>query len=109
MDRKITLRAVMFKSGDFWVGQCLEHDIAAQAKTVTDLPYQLERAIIGYVVVALDNKMEPLENVPPAPARFERMFQNGVKIEPAAAHHFTLSGVPQPEIPDMRLADLIPA
>lgn len=63
---------------EFWVGQCLEHDIAAQAKTLNDLPYQLEHAIVGPVVIAIEHKIEPLENVPPAPARFERMFEKGI-------------------------------
>lgn len=109
MERKITLRALMFKSGEFWMGQCLEYDIAAQAKTVTDLPYQLERAIVGHIVIALDNKMEPFESVPPAPSRFERMFENGMKVSAPTDHRFTVEGLPQPEIPDLRIADLIPA
>jgi hypothetical protein len=109
MDSKITLRAVVFKSGDFWVGQCLEHDIAAQAKTINELPYQLQRAIVGHVVIAIEHKMEPFENVPPAPARFERMFEKGMKVSPTQEHRFTVQGIPQPEIPDLRIADLIRA
>jgi hypothetical protein len=109
MERKVTLRAVMFKSGKFWVGQCLEHDIAAQASTPKELPYQLERAIVGHLVIAQDNGLVPLENVPPAPARFYKMFDEGLKIEASLEHRFTVKGLPQPEIPELRLADPIPA
>jgi len=33
VEKRVLLRAVVFKSGDLWVGQCLEYDIAVQVKT----------------------------------------------------------------------------
>jgi hypothetical protein len=72
-----TINAVIYKVGDTWHAQCLEHDIAARAKTPQDLSYALQRAIAAHQVIAGDD----LAAVPPAPAFFRQMFERGLKLE----------------------------
>jgi hypothetical protein len=81
MAKKIALRAVIFKSGDWWIGQCLEHDIGAQAKALKQIADELERAIVAHIVVAVENKLEPFKSIPPAPRRYWKMFDEGLKLE----------------------------
>ncbi|MBM4441344.1 MAG: hypothetical protein FJ027_13080 [Candidatus Rokubacteria bacterium] len=105
MENTISFRAVIFKSGDAWIGQCLEHDIAAQATTAKELTYQLERAVVGHIVIAHENGMTPFENVKPAPSRYWKMFEQGLKVEAPTDHRFVVSGHPSPPIPEIRLSD----
>ena len=46
--------AVIFQEGNLWVAQCLEFDIAAQASTVKELGYELQRVLVGHVVSSLE-------------------------------------------------------
>ena len=39
------IRAVAYQQGDHWIGQCLEFDIATQARTFKDLKTSLIRVI----------------------------------------------------------------
>ncbi|UGA47226.1 hypothetical protein HU230_0014735 [Bradyrhizobium quebecense] len=60
-----TLRIVTFKDGDFWVAQCLEHDVCAQANDLDTLRSRIE--------VALEAE-SPLERLPAAPAHFFELW-----------------------------------
>lgn len=53
-----------------WVGQCLQYDIGAQASSLPELLYQLQRSFVGHVVVALENDLAPFECLPPAPEEY---------------------------------------
>ena len=59
-----TLRTVVFKDGDMWVAQCLEHDVCVQACDLTTLRSRMEVAMA----------VEILQAVPPAPGRFFDMW-----------------------------------
>src|SRR5260370_40277349 len=91
--QKMALRAVMFKSGNAWVGQVLGYDIAAPGRTPKDLFYQMERAIVGHMLIATENGLEPFQNLPSAPDRYRKMFEEGLKVEPPKDHVFTVAGL----------------
>jgi hypothetical protein len=71
--------AVLFQEGEWWSAQCLEYDIAAQAKTLPDLRYELQRVLISHVCVALELGREPFEGLGSAPQKFWEMFE-GAKM-----------------------------
>jgi len=74
--------AVLFQEGEWWSAQCLEYDIAAQAKTLSALRYELQRVLTSHVCVALDLGREPFEGLDPAPQRFWEMFEGAnMRIE----------------------------
>jgi hypothetical protein len=77
----ITVHGVLFKEGDWWVGQWLEYDIAAQAKTVKQLAYELQRSLIGHVVIRTQEGRKPFELMEKAPERYWKMYEEGMKIE----------------------------
>jgi hypothetical protein len=52
MGSRPTIRAVAFEHGDHWVAQCLEHDIATQARTLDSLLDELERILAAYILDA---------------------------------------------------------
>ncbi len=84
--RRQSFRIVCFKEGEAWSAQCLEFDIATQAKMPRDLAFAIQRAIEGQVLVALQNRMTPFKDLPPAPERFWRMFDSGVRLAPEEFH-----------------------
>lgn len=70
-----TIRAVAFREGAWWVAQCLEYDIATQAKSLEALVYEVERILAAYFVVAEREGLEPFQNIPKAPKRFWEMYR----------------------------------
>ncbi len=109
MEKRVLLRAVVFKSGDLWVGQCLEYDIAVQAKTPQEVPYELERAIVANVVIAGTEGLKPFVNIKPAPDRYFRMWERGMELKRRPEHHvFEIEGLLEPlPVPELRLSDLV--
>lgn len=104
---KMDVRAVVFKSGDHWMVQCLEFDVAAQATSVKDVTYQFERAMVAHMVIARENNMEPFTNVPKAPKRYWKMFEDGIQLAPAKTHTFIVNESARPSVSEMRISDLI--
>ena len=58
----------------WWSAQCLDHDIAAQAKSLRGLMYEIQRVLTGHLVVSQELKMEPFGNLKPAPQIYWQMF-----------------------------------
>jgi len=71
----LKIRAILFQEEDWWVAQCLEYDIAAQARTQTDLLYELERILVGHVLVSAKKGLQPFEKLPKAPRRYWAMYE----------------------------------
>ncbi len=90
---QVSVRVVVFQEGDWVCAQCLEHDIAAQGKTLDDCLYELERLIVGHIAISIDNGLDPLDDLTPAPRRFWEWFERS-KIPLAATRcQFTASGL----------------
>ena len=97
------IRAVIFEEKDlgWWSAQCLEHDIAVQAKSLNDLLYELERVIVGHVVVGEELNLKPVEHLSPAPAKFWQLYdQSNVHIERKGPYPFDFA------LQDVRVAQL---
>ncbi|HXU30352.1 MAG TPA: hypothetical protein VN851_07235 [Thermoanaerobaculia bacterium] len=71
-----TIRAVAFQSGDYWMAQCLEHNLAALAVRLEDLPSELSRVLTLHVEASRQNGVEPFTGFPPAPRRFWKMYES---------------------------------
>ena len=57
-----------------WVAQCLQYDIGAQAGNLPDLLYELQRSIVGHMVIAIENGLEPMKCLSPAPQEYWDMW-----------------------------------
>ena len=81
------IHAVAFQHGEWWVAQCLEYDIATQARTLDDLLLEVERILFAHVVVAKKEGIEPFASIPKAPKRFWQMYRTArtklTPVEPA--------------------------
>lgn len=81
----MTVRFRLESDGEWWVAQCLEHDIAVQAKTLPAAAEELQRVIKGRIVVAKKLGVAPFAGVPPASEiteqeRFELEVETSTKI-----------------------------
>ncbi|EKF20109.1 hypothetical protein [Nitratireductor pacificus] len=62
------LRVICYQDHGVWLAQALEHDICVQADSLDDLYGRLE------VAVRLESESGGLDNIAPAPAHFQRMW-----------------------------------
>ena len=64
---KKQLSLVIFKDDDWWVAQCLEYDIAVQARTIPDVQYEIQRVLVGRIAMSAKLNVAPFEGISPAP------------------------------------------
>ncbi len=74
MESATTLRVVMFQEGDFWVAQCLEHDIGAQARSLDELQKRFELTIKAEATHTLEATGAPFHGIDPAPKYFHDLW-----------------------------------
>lgn len=70
------LRVVVFQEGDWLCAQCLDHDLAVQARTLEKLYDQLSRMIVGHIAVRREHGRRPFEDLQPAPKKYWDMFEH---------------------------------
>jgi hypothetical protein len=58
---------------EWYVAQVLEHDIAAQAKSINDLLLEIERTIVAHILCCEEEGLDPWA-VPPAPTAYENLY-----------------------------------
>src|SRR3989344_6559598 len=59
------LHAIVFQEGEWWVGQCIEKDIAVQAKTFEGVKEEFKRTLEAYKEIGKEKGLvSPLEILP---------------------------------------------
>lgn len=76
MEPESTIRVVVFREEGWWVAQCLEVDIAVQAKTESDLHYELSLTLIGRILAGDSLGIDAFEGLPRAPKRYWDLFRD---------------------------------
>ena len=69
------ISAVLFREGEWWVAQCLEYDLATQARRLEDLPEELHRLLTNQMLASLEVGVEPFHGFARAPRRFWEMYE----------------------------------
>jgi len=67
---KKQLNLLIFKEDDWWIAQCLNYDIAAQARTLSDVQYEIQRVLVGRIAMAEKLGIDPFKGIPPAPEMY---------------------------------------
>ncbi len=70
---KKELNLLIFKEDDWWIVQCLEYDIAVQARTLSDVQYEFQRVLVGRIRMAEQLNINPFEDLAPAPSGYLQM------------------------------------
>lgn len=76
-----SLSILMFKEDGQWVAQCLQYDLAAQASSLRDLQYEMERTIVGHFLMCQEIGKEPFDCLPPAPKKFWDLWHEAARVE----------------------------
>ncbi|HKJ00448.1 MAG TPA: hypothetical protein VKB51_18405 [bacterium] len=75
-DKDIVRLSILFIEGEeWWSAQCLEYDIAVQAKTMNDLFYEMERVLVSQIALDEELGRVPFEGIGRAPAQFWEAFE----------------------------------
>jgi len=89
-----SVHAVVFQEGDWWIGQCLEVDLASQTRRLEDLPGELERLLAVQLAASAEAGIAPFEGLAPAPRRFWDLYERAKsRLTPVA------TGAPSGEAP----------
>lgn len=67
------LKVIVFKGAERWVAQCLDFDIAAQARSIDDLPLALSRAILAEIETARQRGESAFHRLPAPPRKYLEM------------------------------------
>ena len=103
-DMRRTIRAIAFQDGKWWVAQCLEYDIAAQAKTFKKLAHEIHRLLLGYAVIGKHEDIDVWENRSKAPVVFWKLFnQHGKKVTFDKDPYASIKD-PRPRLTEVRVA-----
>lgn len=81
-------RVVMFKEGDTWVAQGLEHDIGAQAPDIETLQARFLAVVAAELEESVRRKGAPFAGIATAPEYYHDMWARQTM-------HFTPSPMPQ--------------
>ena len=74
--RETEIRAIVFRDGDVYVGQCLEYDIAAQAKDLSALLDRLELTVEAEFATCAALKRETKNCISPAPVYYHNLWDS---------------------------------
>ena len=66
----IVLSVLLFKEGEAWVAQALEHDLAAQGPSIELVQRAFLSALAGQFKLDLQQRRLPLAHLQPAPMRY---------------------------------------
>lgn len=62
------------KKSGYWSAQCLEYDIATQAKDFTGILNEVQRVVNCHIAFATKYKAEPFAGLKSAPSSFWKMY-----------------------------------
>ena len=103
------IRVLIFedKRSGGWSAQGLDYDIATQAKTLPDLCYEVQRMIVGHLVVSKELQVEPFVYLKAAPPKYWQMFdQAKICLVREPAPFGPLDASAPLLVPDLRMAEL---
>lgn len=76
----------------WWVAQCLEHDIVAQARQIRDALHEISRMLVGRLVVADQLGVDPFDGIPAAPREMWDEFEKGSLLAPTEESSYAVEG-----------------
>lgn len=72
---EVSVRAVVFKEGDWWVIQVLEYDLASQVRRLEDVPSHLRYLLLGQMAANAAIGTESFHGFSRAPRRYWEMYE----------------------------------
>ena len=76
----MNLSVLLLKESDNWVAQCLEYDVATQAKTIQEAIKSFKETFINQLILYFDIDEDPLQVLEPAPKYYWDLFEKAEKL-----------------------------
>jgi hypothetical protein len=94
---ELKIHTLVFRSGEWLIAQCLEYDIATQARDFRALLLEVQRILTAQIVVADHEGVDPFADIPKAPKRFWQMYKDATaRLEPIQDIEIPLAGSQRP-------------
>lgn len=96
----LSVKVLLTQRGEWWIAQCLEYDIATQARSLPALQKEIERVLAAHVAISTELGREPFAGLKPAPKEFWDLFSSSetrLADKPPASGRMAIS-------PQMRVA-----
>jgi hypothetical protein len=104
MQTPTRISVLVERVGDWWVAQCVEHDLATQVRSVHDLHDEIQRLLISHISSAEELGNEPFD-LPPAPPEVAAKFERSkTRVEHIGTMAPRLVTNHEPPIAEIRLA-----
>ncbi len=71
-----TIRAVVYKEGDWWIIQGLDYDFVTLARRLEDVPAAIQQFFSVLLIASQQLGVEPFHGYSPAPRRYWRMYEH---------------------------------
>ena len=79
------MRVVVFKDGDLWVAQALEHDLCAQGIDLKTVRARLQMTVSLERAYSESNGKQPFEGIDSAPKYFHDLWANASDFSDASS------------------------
>ncbi len=114
MENHPSLNFLLTEGESGWYARCLEYDFVAQATTLVDLIHEIQRTVIGRLVIGAEQGIDPFAGLRRADDRYWEMFRKSSTRVTADKIMFEIRrhGAPQmpmPELRELRVAEELPA
>jgi hypothetical protein len=76
-----TIRAVVYREGDWWIIRCLEYGFVTPVKRLEDVPEQIRMFVLVQVTTSLQHGFEPFHGYAPAPRKYWEMYEKATPWE----------------------------
>jgi hypothetical protein len=70
-----SIRAIVFREGDFYVAQCLELDISTQARDLDAVLERLDLTIEAECAMCIERGQKPFEGICAAPNYYHELWE----------------------------------
>jgi len=78
---RFILRVLLIQQSDgLWAAQCVDHDVVAQGKSISEAKKAFERTIIGQILFDLKHNREPLSAFPPASKELREKYEQSADV-----------------------------
>ena len=79
---RVLIEPQFLRDGVWYVAQCLEYDLAVQARSAQEAEDEFVQLVRSRCAVAADRQIEdPFHGIRPAPKRFEALWENALRVE----------------------------
>lgn len=100
----LRIRTVVFRDGKWWVIQGLDYDFVTLARSLEDVPGEIQRWLTVLFAASRQLGVEPFYGYSPAPRRFWKMYEQAEPWKEPIPPVELLADLGSPPIVETRLA-----